>query len=235
MADTARLTLPLVAPAQAQKHVTVNEAFARLDGLVQLVLQSVSTTTPPLTAPEGDCYHVPLGAVNAWAGQGGQIAMASGGGWIFVPAHPGFRAFIADENRHAAFDGTVWVSGIAASSPNGATFQHDVLEFDHTLGAGPTSTLPVALPANSIVYGITGRVLSEITGTCTAFRLGVTGSDNRYGAGLGLGAGSWLMGLTGSPLTYYSDEDLIFTAEGGDFASGTVRVAIHLARLTLPA
>ena len=35
MASTAQLALPLVAPAQAQKHVTVNEALARLDAAAQ--------------------------------------------------------------------------------------------------------------------------------------------------------------------------------------------------------
>ena len=36
MAKTAQLDLPLVMPAQAQKHVTVNEALARLDAAAQL-------------------------------------------------------------------------------------------------------------------------------------------------------------------------------------------------------
>ncbi|NND41100.1 MAG: DUF2793 domain-containing protein, partial [Silicimonas sp.] len=38
MADTSRLGLPLLDPAQAQKHVTVNEAFLRLDALSQITL-----------------------------------------------------------------------------------------------------------------------------------------------------------------------------------------------------
>ena len=46
MADTTNLTLPLLAASQAQKHVTVNEALSRLDGMVQLRLLSISTATP---------------------------------------------------------------------------------------------------------------------------------------------------------------------------------------------
>ena len=42
MADTTNLTLPLLAASQAQKHVTVNEALTRLDGMVQLTLRSRS-------------------------------------------------------------------------------------------------------------------------------------------------------------------------------------------------
>ena len=55
MTDTAQLGLPLVQPAQAQKHVTVNEALARLDGLVLLTLQSQSVATPPAVVSDGVC------------------------------------------------------------------------------------------------------------------------------------------------------------------------------------
>lgn len=234
MADTSRLELPLVEPAQAQKHVTVNEALSRLDGLVQLVLQSVTTTLPPALANGGDCYGVPLGAVNDWAGQEGKIAIYSGGGWTFAPAQIGFRGYIVDQSAHASFDGADWAAGAAAASANGAATIQEVIEIDHVIGAGATSVVVAALPANAVVYGATGRVLSGITGTLTSFRIGVSGSDNRYGSGLGLSQGSWLRGLTGTPLTYYSPEDLILTGEGGDFAGGTLRIAVHLLRLTLP-
>jgi hypothetical protein len=52
MTETANLTFPLVQPAQAQKHVTVNEALARIDGLAQLTLQSVSDPVPPVKPEE---------------------------------------------------------------------------------------------------------------------------------------------------------------------------------------
>jgi hypothetical protein len=71
MTDTANLALPLVQPAQAQKHVTVNEALARIDGLAQLTLQSVSETVPPVSPAEGTAYGVPSGAVECLGGAGG--------------------------------------------------------------------------------------------------------------------------------------------------------------------
>jgi hypothetical protein len=77
MTDTANLGLPLVQPAQAQKHVTVNEALARIDGLAQLTLVSVSETVPPVSPAEGTAYGVPAGAANAWAGQAGHVAVSS--------------------------------------------------------------------------------------------------------------------------------------------------------------
>ena len=53
---TARLGLPLLAPSQAQKHVTHNEALLRLDGVTQLVLTEVGTEVPPLLPELGATY-----------------------------------------------------------------------------------------------------------------------------------------------------------------------------------
>ena len=69
MSETAQLGLPLVQPAQAQKHVTVNEALAKLDGLSHLTLQSVSVSAPPAVAGDGIAYGVPVGATEAWVDQ----------------------------------------------------------------------------------------------------------------------------------------------------------------------
>jgi hypothetical protein len=109
-----------------------------------------------------------------------------------------------------------------------------VKEIDHTIGAGATSALTLAIPGQAVVYGVTGRVLTDITGTLTGYAVGVASSNNRYGSGLSLASGSWMRGLTGTPLTYYSDEDLVLTAEGGDFATGDIRLAIHYAQFSLP-
>ncbi len=57
--------------------------------------------------------------------------------------------------------------------------------------------------------------------------MGVASSTNRYGGGLGLAQGSWLVGITGQPVTYYADEPLVLTANGGDFAGGEIRLALH--------
>ncbi|MCA0044709.1 DUF2793 domain-containing protein [Celeribacter litoreus] len=236
MSETARFTLPLLEAAQAQKHVTMNEALARIDGLMQLCLLSVTETTPPASPQECDAYGVAASAVNDWAGQEGKIALFANGGWVFVPPALGTRAYIADQSGWAGYDGESWQLGLVTLSANGAGMIHKVIEVDHTLSAGASSAVSYALPAQSVVYGVTGRVLSDITGTgLTGFSLGVASSANRYGSGLSLSAGSWLRGLTGTPITYYSAEDLLLTAEGGDFAGGDIRLAIHCAQFALPA
>ncbi len=232
MTDTPELALPLLAPAQAQKHVTVNEALVRLDGLAQLRLQSVNTITPP-AATDGLVYSVPAGAVDAWAGQDGAIAIASGGGWIFVPPRAGWRAMVIDAGAQATFDGTNWRIGAQSLSPNGASFNVASVEIDVPLSAGPSVTTPTLFPERSIAYGVTGRVIDAITGAASSWDLGVSGDLQRYGSGLGTAQNSWVNG-PGAPLVYWSPTALEITAQGGDFAGGTIRLVAHYADLSLP-
>ncbi|MEL7114209.1 MAG: DUF2793 domain-containing protein, partial [Pseudomonadota bacterium] len=199
MTNTTQLGLPLVQPSQAQKHVTVNEAFARLDGLTQLVMVSATTATPPAAATDGAAYYVPGGGVNAWSGQAGQVAIWSNGGWVFAAPKAGWRAYIADEGTMALFDGADWVRGGLGVSPNGAASSFQVVEFDHVLSAGAASQTSVQIPQYAMVYAITGRVKTAISGTLSAFQLGVSGAVDRYGSGLGLAQGSWFVGITGQP------------------------------------
>ena len=52
MPDTStHLLLPYLLAAQAQKHVTVNEALRLLDGLVQLAVLDRHLTAPPASPP----------------------------------------------------------------------------------------------------------------------------------------------------------------------------------------
>lgn len=234
MAETNRLSLPLIAPSQAQKHVTVNEALARLDALTQITLTSVGDAVPPTAPEEGDVHAVGLGAEGVWAGQDGALAVFLNNGWAFVAPRPGWRGWSAGAGTSVTFDGADWVAGAGALTANGAGFVHRSVELEHALSAGATSVVSGALPADAIVYGVTGRVLSDIGGVGT-IALGVSGSADRYGSGFGPAAGSWLRGLTGSPLTYYSATDLVLTASGGPFdGTGVIRLAVHFAELTLP-
>ncbi len=234
MSNTAQLGLPLVQAAQAQKHVTVNEALLRLDGLVNLVLQSATTPVPPGVVVDGACYAVPVGAVNAWAGQEGLIAIGANGGWDFAQPVRGWRAFILDQGAGAIFDGTAWREGFATLSPRNAGLSLRVTEIDHTITAGPVSTTAFVIPSNATVVGVTGRVTADISGTLTSWSLGNPGAVGRYGAGIGLGAGAWVRGMLASPTAFYVPEVLQLDAVGGDFAGGTVRLAVHLMEIALP-
>lgn len=233
MTETTQLGLPLVQPAQAQKHVTVNEAFARIDALAQVTLSGSGTDVPGVPE-EGALYAVEAGAGGDWTGEDGRLALYLNGGWLFIAPQVGWRGWRADTGVSVAFDGADWVPGGGAFSANGAGFVQRSVEVDHPVGAGSTSVVSGFIPANATVYGITGRVLSDIGGAAS-LEIGVAGSSNRYGNGIGVSTGAWLRGITGNPLAYYADTDVIVTATGGSFdGTGVLRLAVHFAELTLP-
>lgn len=234
MTDTAQLSLPLLQPSQAQKHVTVNDALMRLDGLVQLTLLSVTQTLPPAAVVDGAAYGVPLGAVNAWSGQDGKVAIGANGGWVFAMPARGWRALVADQGASAIHDGTIWRLGqVTLSASNAGTALH-VTETDHVLAAGPVSTTAAMIPSNAVVLGATARVITAITGSLTSWQLGNPGAVGRYGAGIGLALGSFARGVLGQPTTFYTPTAMQLDATGGDFLGGTVRIAVHYMTLSLP-
>ena len=98
MAKTPHLKLPYLAPAQAQKHVTVNESLAELDGLVHCAVAEMFRDNPPETGVEGDRYLVGAEPAGAWAGQAIRIAAWRQGGWIFSRPQPGWRVYNLAEN-----------------------------------------------------------------------------------------------------------------------------------------
>jgi hypothetical protein len=74
-ATSPLLALPYLQPAQAQKHVTHNEALQLLDAMVQLRVQGWGVTLPPVSPAAGDVWEVGAGATGLWAGQGGRLAL----------------------------------------------------------------------------------------------------------------------------------------------------------------
>jgi len=106
---TPRLGLPWLMPAQAQKHVTVNEALGRLDLLVQASVISRSQTLAPDTPQDGAVYLVPEGASGAWSEAApGVLAGWLDGAWTFIPPWAGLGVYIQDEAAYRYYDGAHW-------------------------------------------------------------------------------------------------------------------------------
>src|SRR3712207_6202303 len=108
MSSTPHLALPLLAAAQAQKHVTHNEALASLDALVHLAVKERDRTTAPGSPAEGDRYLVGAGATGAFAGHDDEIALYDLSLWRFFTPAAGWRAYVEAEDRIVVFDGAQW-------------------------------------------------------------------------------------------------------------------------------
>ena len=109
MSDTStHLGLPYLLAAQAQKHVTHNEALRLLDAMVQLSVLDRTRTTPPVSPADGDRHLVASGATGLWAGWDLNIAFWVDGAWMRLVPRPGWLVWIAAEQVFLVWNGSAW-------------------------------------------------------------------------------------------------------------------------------
>ena len=110
MSVTTKLGLPLLAAAQAQKHVTHNEALLKLDGLTQLSAVSYTTIAQPASPADGELYLLPAGKTGTnWAGAANHaIAHYHDGSWHFYTPAEGWIAWVRDTHLCYVHDGAQW-------------------------------------------------------------------------------------------------------------------------------
>jgi hypothetical protein len=194
MTVTPHLALPLIAAAQAQKHVTHNEAITTVDALVQLAVIDRDLSLPPATPVDGDRYIVAGAGTGGWAGKGGQIALWQDGAWRHFAPSRGFIAYVLDEAVLVAWNGTAWVDALSAI----AAFQNLALL---GIGTSADATNPFSAKLNkalwtakSVAEGGTGdlrytmnkeaaaKTLSLLLQTAFSGRaeIGLTGDDDLH-------------------------------------------------------
>lgn len=198
MPDTPNLALPLLAPSQAQKHVTHNEALQLLDALAQLVLESFAATAPPASPAPGLAWGVGAGASGDWAGREGQIALRVAGGWIFIAPLEGWRAWGRSEAELRIWRGTAWtrlvlsdLTGLGIGAAPDATNRLSVVSpaslFSHS-GAGHQ------LKINKAAAGQTASLLYQSNWAGRA-EMGLAGTDD-FSVKVSADGSAWTDALT---------------------------------------
>lgn len=91
--NTPNLAMPYIMPAQAQKHVTHNEALQIIDAVGQLCLEAIGLSTPPETAANGLVWAVGTAPTGRWFSYDNQLAIRAGNGWMFLPPQEGWTAW----------------------------------------------------------------------------------------------------------------------------------------------
>jgi len=237
---TPRLSLPYVAAGQAQKHIIVNEALARLDGLVQLAVESRSVAAQPASPGDGVIWILPVSVTGpVWGGKTANLmARFEAGAWEFLDPNAGCMAWVKDEGQALVFDGAVWtpISSTlkainAAKSSFGSNTRFEILEQEVTLSGASTATT-IVIPNRSIVHAVSTRTSVAITGA-TSYSCGVAGEAGKFGASLGVAKNASNVGVIG-PTAYYADTPVVITAAGGNFTGGKVRVSIQIMRFDPP-
>ncbi len=111
------LALPFIQPAQAQKHVTHNEALLELDRLVQMRIAGFEAETPPAAPELGATYALGPAPTLAWSGQGGAVATWDGVAWQFCAPRAGWRAWDLSEGMLRVYSGGQWEPLDLSSAP----------------------------------------------------------------------------------------------------------------------
>lgn len=182
--ETTNLLLPYILAAQAQKHVTHNEALRKLDALVQISVADRDLAAPPASPLDGQRYIVAASASGAWSGHVGKIAAWQDGAWAIYAPREGFIAWVEDEDVAVAWSGSSWVP-IGGGSLNPAP----LVGVNAT--ADTTNRLAVSSPAtlfnhaggghqfkiNKNAAGDTASVLFQ-TGFSGRAEMGLAGGDD---------------------------------------------------------
>lgn len=112
------LSMPYIQPAQAQKHVTHNEALFLLDAVVQLAVEDVALSSPPASPAPDARYIVGASATGDWEGNDNSVALYANGAWTFFVPVAGWHADVLSTGETLRFDGTSWVSPASAPIQN---------------------------------------------------------------------------------------------------------------------
>lgn len=139
------LVLPYLQPAQAQKHVTHNEALQILDTVVQLSVEGFGMQSPPALPAEGTVYALGAAPIADWQGHGLELAAWINGAWQYLTPQTGWRAWGRQEAELRVWTGTAWEARGSAPTDN----------LDH-LGVGTTADsvnrLSVASPGSLFTH-----------------------------------------------------------------------------------
>ena len=186
MDTSPNLSLPYLAAAQSQKHVTHNEALRVLDALVQITVATRALAVPPVAPADGLRYIVAAAATGAWIGQNLKIAAWQDGAWAFFAPRTGWLAWVADEAKLYVFDGTQWAiagGGVPSVNPAPLVGVNATADTTNRLAVKSPATLldntgnGHQLKINKAAAADTSSVLFQ-TAYAGRAEFGLTGDDN---------------------------------------------------------
>ncbi len=184
MSDTPNLSLPYIAAAQAQKHITHNEAIRALDAIVQLSVLDKDLTVPPISPVDGERYIIASPATGAWSGKDDQIAAWQDGAWIFYTPQAGWLAFVIDEGELVVWDGSSWVvTGAGSINPAPLIGVNAIADITNRLAISSSNTLfnhegsDHRIKVNKNATTDTGSFLFQTNWSGRA-EIGLTGDDD---------------------------------------------------------
>lgn len=213
MSQSTNLRLPYLAANQAQKHVTVNEAFRFLDALVQLSIKSAALSAPPGSPADGSRYIVAAAPTGAWAGHATHVAAWQDGAWAFYAPGEGWGAWNEATGAPLVYKAGAWVSLFGGTFAGGSITELGI-------NAATDAT-------NKFVFFGTNMLFNTGGSIDATFNKAAAGNDASFSFKTGFSARA-LLGLLGS-----DDFTIKVSANGSTFFTGLV-VDRSSGRVSLP-
>lgn len=126
---TPNLDLPYIAPGQAQKHVTHNEAIRALDAIIHLSALSVMDD-PPQDPQDGERYIIGAAPRGVFEGHAQKIAAFQDGAWVFLSPKIGWQIYNQSDESVLIYNGSAW---------QGSTSNAAISEITPRLGVNGTA------------------------------------------------------------------------------------------------
>ena len=117
MTQTNRLEISYLAPAQALKHITINEGFRKFDRLSQISVAARNVAIQPSQPNDGEGYILPANAVGEnWDYAAENDLAFFDQGWQILTPKDGFQAWVESEQAGLVFSQGNWISPPLPSS-----------------------------------------------------------------------------------------------------------------------
>lgn len=233
---TPNFSIPVLAAAQDQKHVTVNEAFRVVDTAMNLTVIRADFTDPPGSPSEGDKYIPAAPAGGTWVGREGEVAAFINAEWVFFTPAKGWRAYDQSTDTLLLWDGTAWTSLLGSAGDGTAaapaySFTSDpatgmYLNASGQLGLSAAGAERLLVTASQVVSS-TGSVLADNAGSDS------TVTVNKNATGDDAGFTFQRAFTTVAQLGALGDDD--FSIKVGTSFTTALRIDASTAAVSLPA
>lgn len=124
MSTTKHTGITLIEQAQAQKEVTANEAFSRIDALLNHGAIQAGLNTPPTSPLEGDVYILGNTPTGQWTGKALAIAYFDQI-WRFIMPQSGSMLWVQSASRLFVFEEGAWHPTTAMSGEHCVSISAD--------------------------------------------------------------------------------------------------------------
>jgi hypothetical protein len=240
MATTNRLAITLLEQAQAQKEITVNQAFSALDAAVHGVVLDKDLATPPGSPAAGDAYIVAASPTGAWAGKVAHHAYFDQG-WRFLPPSNGMELWVLDEALTYRYNGSAWVAVPEAAIGPAASSDNALARFDGTTGKLIQNSGVIVSDSNAVsgVASLAAGITTITSTSADALTVGANGASNpvfdvdastaSVATGVQIRGAAAGAGVAINTLSSAANENLAISAKGlGHLAlgSGSQRIGV---------